>query len=181
MTPQPRRLVGRQTVFEGFPEQIRLLIALSGDERATLRRMLPGPRYRIDTASALDEAARILRDRTIGIVVSPRRFSERHSWRDLLREAGRRSPPPRLIVTDRLADEPLWAEVLNLGGYDVLPQPFDSQEVARAIASAWRSWQNGQSMCDAALPDSAPKRMTQIRTCENSALTKGTIARPTSI
>ena len=30
----------------------------------------------------------------------------------------------------------LWAEVLNLGGYDVLAQPFDELEVRRVVALA---------------------------------------------
>jgi DNA-binding response OmpR family regulator len=45
---------------------------------------------------------------------------------------------PRLIVTDRLADEHLWAEVLNLGGHDVLGQPFQVDELLWVLGSAWR-------------------------------------------
>jgi DNA-binding response OmpR family regulator len=59
------------------------------------------------------------------------------SWRDLLRYAEEYSEPLILIVTSRLADEALWAEVLNLGGRDVLAKPFDEQEVRRVLASAW--------------------------------------------
>ncbi len=47
---------------------------------------------------------------------------------------------PNLIVTSRLADEGLWAEVLNLGGYDVLAQPFDAEEVYRVVFLAWDEW-----------------------------------------
>jgi DNA-binding response OmpR family regulator len=35
-----------------------------------------------------------------------------------------------------LADEALWAEVLNLGGYDVLTKPFDPKEVHHAVSMA---------------------------------------------
>jgi len=46
-----------------------------------------------------------------------------------------------------LADEVLWAEVLNLGGYDVLAKPFNSNEFIRVISMAWRrsksEWKNG--------------------------------------
>jgi hypothetical protein len=34
----------------------------------------------------------------------------------------------------------LWAEVLNLGGYDVLLKPFDRAEVVRVAGMAWRCW-----------------------------------------
>jgi len=47
---------------------------------------------------------------------------------------------PTLIVTSRLADDLLWAEVLNLGGYDVLAQPFDSDEVCRVVFLAWHEY-----------------------------------------
>jgi DNA-binding response OmpR family regulator len=46
--------------------------------------------------------------------------------------------PPALIVASRLADDHLWLEVLNAGGYDVLARPFDRQEANRTIALAHR-------------------------------------------
>jgi FixJ family two-component response regulator len=45
-----------------------------------------------------------------------------------------------VIVTSRLGDDHLWAEVLNLGGYDVLAKPLDGSELFRALSSAWRNW-----------------------------------------
>ena len=47
------------------------------------------------------------------------------------------SIPPQLIVADRLADDALWAEVLNLGGYDLLMTPFEPEEVWRVVSMAW--------------------------------------------
>jgi len=40
-------------------------------------------------------------------------------------------------VADRLADDALWAGVLNLGGYDVLAKPFNAKEVLHAVTAAW--------------------------------------------
>jgi hypothetical protein len=59
-------------------------------------------------------------------------------WKLLLREIQGATYPPNLVVTSRTADERLWAEVLNLGGYDVLAQPLDRDEVERVLASAAR-------------------------------------------
>jgi DNA-binding response OmpR family regulator len=50
--------------------------------------------------------------------------------------------PPLIIVTSQFADECLWAEVLNLGGYDVLAKPFDSFEVIWLMSMAWRRWKD---------------------------------------
>jgi DNA-binding response OmpR family regulator len=60
------------------------------------------------------------------------------SWRRVLSDLRRQAKPPQLIVTSRTADESLWAEVLNVGGYDVMAQPFEHYEVERVIASAHR-------------------------------------------
>jgi DNA-binding response OmpR family regulator len=60
------------------------------------------------------------------------------SWKDVLEMAASLSCPPPVIVTSRLADDRLWAEVLNLGGYDVLAKPLDVLELSRALDLAWR-------------------------------------------
>jgi DNA-binding response OmpR family regulator len=62
------------------------------------------------------------------------------SWKHLLDKVETLARPPRLIVASRLADERLWAEVLNLGGYDVLATPFDADEVYRVVSYAVDSW-----------------------------------------
>jgi DNA-binding response OmpR family regulator len=67
---------------------------------------------------------------------------EGKTWKDLLRAVEALRNPPPLIVTSRLADECLWAEVLNLGGYDLLMKPFDATEVFRVVSLAWLSWKN---------------------------------------
>jgi len=64
------------------------------------------------------------------------------SWKELLDFTERLPAPPPLIVTSRVADERMWAEVLNLGGYDVLARPFNNEEVIHAVTSAWSLWQH---------------------------------------
>jgi DNA-binding response OmpR family regulator len=54
-------------------------------------------------------------------------------WRDLLNDLQSESPAPPLVVSSRLADDRLWAEVLNLGGYDLLTNPFAPAEVSRVV------------------------------------------------
>jgi FixJ family two-component response regulator len=64
------------------------------------------------------------------------------SWKELLDFVQRLPAPPPVIVTSRMADERMWAEVLNLGGYDVLAKPLNSEEVVRTVTSAWSLWQH---------------------------------------
>jgi DNA-binding response OmpR family regulator len=62
------------------------------------------------------------------------------TWRHWLRILSQRVRPPQLIVTSRKADDHLWSEVLNCGGYDVLPEPFRRDEIERVVASARRHY-----------------------------------------
>jgi DNA-binding NtrC family response regulator len=96
--------------------------------------------WRIHTVKGLDEALAFLRTSIAGVVVAPYRAQGDLSWRDLLEEARRLAPPPRVVVADRLVNESMWAEALNLGAHDVLAQPFDSREVFHVLSFAWRSW-----------------------------------------
>jgi DNA-binding NtrC family response regulator len=59
------------------------------------------------------------------------------SWRDIVGIAETLYSPPPVIVSSRAADERLWAEVLNLGGFDLLAAPLDPVEVRRAVEIAW--------------------------------------------
>jgi DNA-binding response OmpR family regulator len=78
-------------------------------------------------------------------------------WKDVLEVTASLPNPPSVIVTSRLADEYLWAEVLNLGGYDVLAKPLDQQEVSRSLNLAWGRWTNQQNSAEHA--KAAPVRM----------------------
>jgi len=58
------------------------------------------------------------------------------NWKDLLAALDRVHSPPTLIVTSAAVEPRLWAEVLNLGGSDVLAQPFSSEEVLWIVRHA---------------------------------------------
>ena len=62
------------------------------------------------------------------------------NWKRILADLRRLAPTPQLVVTSRTADDYLWAEVLNVGGYDVLPQPLEREEVERVVAAARRHY-----------------------------------------
>jgi DNA-binding NtrC family response regulator len=53
-------------------------------------------------------------------------------WRKMLEH----SPAGKIVVYSGLADGRLCAEVLNLGGYDVLAKPLSAKEVAWVVRSA---------------------------------------------
>lgn len=65
-------------------------------------------------------------------------------WRDVMRSLGTIADPPLLIVAAHLADNRLWAEVLNEGGHDVLAKPYRATEVLQSITSGFR-WRESRS------------------------------------
>ena len=61
------------------------------------------------------------------------------AWKTLLDDLQRRGHTTQVVVTSRTADNGLWAEILNLGGYDLLlSQPLRRDELERVVASAAR-------------------------------------------
>ena len=62
-------------------------------------------------------------------------------WRQVLAQLETLQSEPVLIVASHLADEDVWAEVLNLGAFDLLlSAPFVPEEVLRVTESAWSAW-----------------------------------------
>ena len=73
-------------------------------------------------------------------------------WKEMLGKFALLANPPLLIVTSRLADDRLWVEALNLGAYDVLAKPYDSNEVVRTFSCAWLRWQGHRGAAAASTP-----------------------------
>jgi DNA-binding NtrC family response regulator len=115
-----------------------LAVLPSDHDRAFLQSTFNPSSWELLFSRSLQEARTALLAPSIEVVVSEVSFSDGHCWQDLLHQIQKLESPPPLIVTDRLADEALWAEVLNLGGYDLLMKPFDALEVLRVVTMACR-------------------------------------------
>jgi DNA-binding response OmpR family regulator len=116
-------------------------LVVSPDERdeQVLSGMLGNQSWRVSSARTFREALRVLGDKHHPTVIACEQELPDGSWRDLFEflETRLENPPP-LVVVSRQADEALWAEVLNVGGYDVLTKPFDGEEVSRVMTMAGR-------------------------------------------
>jgi DNA-binding response OmpR family regulator len=124
------------------PNRMRILsVSPFSEDHAALRRILDEKTFEILVASTRQEAVRRLRRASFSVVLCERDLTD-GTWKDLLNHAGAGQQLPFLIVTSRLADDYLWAEVLNMGGYDVLAKPFRAQEVRHVVISAWARRQN---------------------------------------
>jgi DNA-binding response OmpR family regulator len=85
------------------------------------------------------EAQRRLKQTQIGVVLCDSDLPD-GNWKELLERVSGFPTPPLMIVTSTNTDSALWAQVLNLGAYDVLTKPFDRSEVIRIISLAWLYW-----------------------------------------
>lgn len=146
-----------------------LAVLSAGEDRTSLAGILPGSEWTLHFARVLSEARTLLRRSHVDVVISDSRLSDGLCWKDLLGEIQAMGGPPPLIVADRLADEYLWAEVLNLGGYDLLAKPFDAREVRHAVGAANRHFENERRFASGRKPARPPGQ-------KNVTVTKAYIA-----
>jgi DNA-binding NtrC family response regulator len=102
----------------------------------SLSRILSGSRWVVKKVDNCRQALTCSGEAPVSVVLCEARMPD-GSWDTLMDGLRDRPAPPALIVASRMADERLWGEVLNLGGYDVLATPFDRTEVLRALFLAW--------------------------------------------
>ena len=103
------------------------------EDHAVLRRILGAALWRVDEADRCETAFRLLSSRPVAAIVTNDRLPD-GDWTCILGRVQAQVRPPNLIVASFLADDRLWAAVLNLGGYDVLSKPFDAGEVRWVIS-----------------------------------------------
>jgi DNA-binding response OmpR family regulator len=124
------------------PDQTAGVLAVSSSpaDRGRLREILSQANWKLHEASDCSEALAMLRDQNVPVLLCERDHAD-GNWEDLLTATARLPAPPKLIVFSRLADDSLWAMVLNLGGFDVLMTPFEPEEVLRVTFAAWSRWE----------------------------------------
>jgi DNA-binding response OmpR family regulator len=128
-----------QTVNES-PELITLLLITAHPEDSSwLSAILDKQKWVIAFCAGCAEASEKLRSLSPPIVICERDLPD-GNWKRVFSEMQKLDRTPLMLVASRHADESLWAEVLNLGGYDVLQKPFDAAEVTRVLSMAWRCW-----------------------------------------
>lgn len=102
-----------------------------------MKDILESEHWNVLQACTFGQAAHLMRIETPAVVVCDRELPD-GTWKDLFRLAAGVADAPPVVVVSRHADEALWAEVLNLGGYDVIAKPFERNEVSRVVQMASR-------------------------------------------
>ncbi len=123
-----------------------LAVIPGGEDLQTLRGILARSTWDLQVALTFRQAQLAFDDLDIGpgigVVITDPDLPAGYSWRHLAAAASQFTHPPSLIVASRCGDNRLWAEVLNLGGFDLILKPFDAKEVLHSIGMAWRNWRD---------------------------------------
>jgi len=105
------------------------------DDRALVRRVCRLHKWKLLRAARRRQAIWTLRHSEVHVVIADPTTAV-WNFREALMDLRHLHPVPALIVASGCADGRLWAEVLSVGGHDVLSRPFDADEVRRAVVSA---------------------------------------------
>lgn len=116
-----------------------LVVSSSPDDATSLRRILNHPNWRLYPIGSYREAMEFLGASEVAVALCSNDQPDGR-WLHLLNPSEKLAARPEVVVFSRLADEYLWAEVLNLGGWDLLNKPFADHEVRRVTFAAWQSW-----------------------------------------
>jgi DNA-binding response OmpR family regulator len=138
--PAPIREMSIVAPMEGQCAGVLLLCPLAED-RVRLNEMLRKHDLKLHEAVTWRQGAELVARFRPHVVICEAVLPDA-DWKQVVNRTSRQKDAPRVIVISSQADDFLWAEVLNLGGYDVLPKPLVQDEVVRVVRLAWQNWRN---------------------------------------
>ena len=106
-----------------------LAVGLEHADRRVLARAVASAGCRLSMAANISSVRLLLAGRIAPVIICERELLD-GTWKDLL-DFGR-----NVIVVSRIADESIWTDVLNRGGYDVLASPLEERDILHALGSA---------------------------------------------
>jgi len=120
-----------------------LIVSPSSRDKQTLERILQeDARWRVFCADTTERALAALRFEAIPLVLFDTSVPT-PDWHAAIRTLLSVSHPVCLLLVSPLVDYALWEELVQLGGFDVLPKPFDKDKVLRTLNFAVEHWHGG--------------------------------------
>jgi DNA-binding response OmpR family regulator len=118
-----------------------LAVSPADEDNVLLEHVFSHSNWKFDRVRTCHEALEYLTRTEVSVIICAADLPD-GDWKDLLDKLKGHVVPPRVIVESQIADDRLWAEVLDSGGYDVLAKPFEQREVIRVVSLAWRQWKH---------------------------------------
>jgi len=113
-----------------------ILLVMPSQRRRKLENFLSDNGLDVLTAGDAKEALKMLAGRHHYDLVFAESELADGSWRDLVPAVLYARNPCEMVVCTRCGAERLWAEVLQCGVYDLIPEPYEHPETLRIIRSA---------------------------------------------
>jgi FixJ family two-component response regulator len=115
---------------------VNVLAAGSGQSNRELFRILRHSRWTVSCVETVSESKALLARGWRGVLICEAKLPD-GTWKDMLAHALGLPWPPPLIVVALHADDALWTEVLETGGYNLIGKPFSESEVFQIVSAAW--------------------------------------------
>jgi len=120
---------------------VRLLAVIPNDMQfELLRSAIEDVGWEIFRAHSITDGLSTLVNHKINTIVTSCELED-GSWLEMINALQPCRNAPRVLVAWSHADNRLWLDVLEHGGYDLLAIPFDRNEIVRLTSSAFLSWQ----------------------------------------
>jgi DNA-binding response OmpR family regulator len=120
---------------------VRMLALVPVEMQGQIRRQLASLGVVIDFVSKAVEVSQLaLSRRSYYVALLPAELPD-NGWWSLWGEITLLNPRPEILVYAHKATFQLWSGVLEIGGYDVIVEPFTVEELQRAVTRAARSFE----------------------------------------
>ena len=124
---------------------IRMLALVPAEMQARILRELAPLGTKIDFISTAAEVSHMVLSRTpYQVALLPAALSD-HGWWSLWGEIALLHPRPEILVYAQNASFELWSGVLEIGGHDVIAEPFSGDELRRGVSRAASSFAERRS------------------------------------
>lgn len=125
--------------------EVRMLALVPAEMQAQIRRQLAPIGVTIDFVDRATGLSQFADTRTPYQVALVPAVLPDTGWWSLWAEIGLLDPRPEIVVYSQTSSFRLWSGVLEMGGFDVIVEPFTDRELQGAVLRAARSFKLGRS------------------------------------
>jgi DNA-binding NtrC family response regulator len=121
--------------------QVRILALVPAEMQPQIRRQLASLGVAIDFITKAAEVSHLaLSQHSYHVALLPAVLPD-NGWWSLWGQIALLNPRPEILVYAHTATFQLWSGVLEIGGYDVIVEPFTDEELQRAVTRAAHSFE----------------------------------------
>ena len=124
--------------------EVRLVAFAPVEMHVRIRRLLASIGVAVDFISHAAELSHLARQNSYQVALLPASLADA-GWWSLWGELSLLHPQPAVLVYAHTASFQLWADVLEVGGHDLILDPFTNEELQGAVLRAAKSFRERSS------------------------------------